>query len=71
MKIRKSSKFISLINNGRKIHTENIVFYRNNDIDLNNIYTKICHLNSLSKAKINKIKKQKDSEINQLWPNAK
>ena len=46
-------------------------FYRNNDIDLKNIYTKSCHLNSLCKAKINKIKKQKDSEINQLWPNAK
>ena len=71
MKIKKSSKFISLINNGRKIHTKNKVFYRNNDIDLNNIYTKFCHLNFLSKAKINKIKKQKDSEINQFWPKAK
>ena len=71
MKIIKSSRFISLIKNDRKIHTKYIVFYKSNNMNLINIYIKIYHLNSLSKAKINKVKKQKDLEINLLWPNAK
>ena len=54
-----------------KKHFRNIHFYKNDNIDLNNVYTKIWNLISLSMAEISETKKIKDLEINQLWPNVK